>query len=124
MVDSWRKSKEAVTQIGAYMEPSAGETELRRAYAILKRWYRHASACAPNPSRTDTEKVRGYFHTLYQSKEPQLPGIPLATHVDPVQVNDKTPLKAEVEAAIFRLRPFKAGRHTHLHAEHLKQWMR
>ena len=49
--------------------------------------------------------------------------MPLETHVDLVQVNDNTSSEAEVEAAVFRLHPYKAGGHTHLHAEHLKQWM-
>ena len=41
-----------------------------RAYAVLKHWYRHTSAHAPNPYRTDMEKVRGEFQTLYQREDP------------------------------------------------------
>ena len=109
MVESWGREKEAAKAIGAFLEPSAGETDPHRAYVILKHWYRHASARSPKPSWTDTDNVRGDFHTLYQREEPHNPGIPLATHVDPVQVNDATPSEAEVEAAVCCLRPLKAG---------------
>ena len=61
------------------------------AYDILKRWYLHASMQAPNPSRTDMEKVREDFQTLYKREEPQHLGLPLDTHVDPSKANDKIP---------------------------------
>ena len=53
-------------EIEACLEPSTGGADPRRAYAILKRYYRHASARAPNASRAYMEKVRGDFQTLYQ----------------------------------------------------------
>ena len=42
------------------------------------------------------ENVRGDFQTLYQQEDPHPPGIPLETHVEPVQVNNATPSDAEV----------------------------
>ena len=99
-----------------------GGVDPRGLFAMLKRWYRHASAWAPKPSRTDMEKVRGYFQTLYHREEPHTPGLPLATHVNPAKVNDKIPSEAEVEAAVQRLLPRRAGGHTHLCAEHFKKW--
>ena len=71
---------------------------------------------APNPSWTDMDKVRGGSQTLYQWEYPHTPGLPLLAHRYLFQVKDTTPLEAEVEAAVCRLRPLKAGRHTHLHA--------
>ena len=100
-----------------------GETDSRGAYAILKRWYRHASARAPNLSRTDMEKVGGDFQTLYQWEDPHTPGLPLSTHVDPVQENDTTPSDSEVETMVRCLCPLKAVRHTHLRTEYFKQWL-
>ena len=58
---------------------------------------------------------------MYQKEEPQPPGIPLKMHVDPVQFNNATLLEADMEAAVHHLPPFKAGRHTHLHAKRLKK---
>ena len=60
------------------------------------------------------EKVRGDFQTLYQLEYIHTPGLPLATHMEPVQVNDATPSEVEVEAAVRHLRPLKADGHTHL----------
>ena len=91
MADYRRKAEEAATDIGACLEPSTGGADPRRAYTILKRWYRYASAWAPNPCRTDMEKVRGDFQTLYQREESHPPGLPLETHVDPAKVNDEIP---------------------------------
>ena len=61
------------------------------AYAILKRWYLHVYAWVPNPSRTDMEKFRGNFQTLYQREDLYPLGLPLAKHVDPDKVNVKIP---------------------------------
>ena len=59
MADSQRRSEEAATEIGACLEPAMGGADPRETYAILKHWYRHASAQAPNLSWKDMEKVRG-----------------------------------------------------------------
>ena len=107
----------------ACLDPAVRRSNLCEAYAILKHWYRHASVCVPNPSWADMEKVTGFFWTLYQKEELQPLGIPLTTHMDPVQFNYPKPLKAEVEAAFRCLRPFKAGGHTHIRAENFKQWL-
>ena len=69
------------------------------------------------------ENVKGDFKILYQREEPHTHGITLETYMDSVQVNDATPLEAEVEAAVCHLRPLKAVGHTHLRAEHFKQWL-
>ena len=66
LVDSQRQSEEAATAIGAYLDIEAGETDPREAYVVMKCWYRHVAARAPNTSRTNMEKVRGEFQTLYQ----------------------------------------------------------
>ena len=66
MADYWRRAEEASTDIGTCLEPSTGGADPHGAYAILKRWYRHVSTRAPNPSRTDMENIRGDFQTLYQ----------------------------------------------------------
>ena len=91
MAYSWRREEEAATEIGAYLEPSTGGADSFRAYAILKRSYRHVSAWAPNPSRTDMEKVTGDLQTLYQREEPHPPGLPMAIHMDSSKVNDDIP---------------------------------
>ena len=123
IVESQIRAKENAKDIRECLETSAGETDTCGAYSILKCWYRHASARAPNPSRTNMEKVRGDLQTLYQMEEPHPPGIPLAKHVDPVQVNDTNPLEAEVEEAVICLRLRKAGGNNHLRAEYFKQWL-
>ena len=119
-----RQAEKAATAIGACLEPSTGVNDPNRLYAILKRWYWHAYVRAPNTSQKDMDKVRGDLKTLYQREEPPPPSPPLATHVEPVQVNGNIPSEAEMEALVLRLRTHRAGRHTHLHEEHFKQWQR
>ena len=68
------------------------------------------------------EKVGGDFQTLYQREEPHTPGLPWSTHVKPSKLNNEILSEVEVEAAVQRLRPHRAGKHAHLRAEHFKQW--
>ena len=88
MEDSRRRAEEAATAIGASLEPSTGGNGPRGAYAIMKRWYQHASTRAPNYYQTDMEKIRGDLKNLYQREELHPPGLSLATHMEPAQVND------------------------------------
>ena len=64
------------------------------------------------------EKLGEYFRTLYQREETHPPGLPLSTHAELAQVNDEISSEVEVKAAVHRLRPQKAGGHTHLRTEH------
>ena len=68
------------------------------------------------------EKVRGDFQTLYQREETHPPGLLLATHVNLDKVNEEIPSEEEVEAEVLRIRPHRAGGHTHLLTEHFKKW--
>ena len=54
----WREEK-AEDDIGKCLEPTKGGTVVRGLYTVFKRWYHHASARAPNPSRLDMSKVTG-----------------------------------------------------------------
>ena len=64
--------------------------------------------------------------TFCQRENPYPPDQPLSTHIDPFWVNNDVPLKAEAEAeaAVRRLRPHKAGGHTHLRVDHFNTWLR
>ena len=70
------------------------------------------------------EKFRRYFQNLYQREEPNTPGLPLETHVNPAKVSDNIPSEADVEAAVSRLRPHRMVRNTRLHAKQFKLWKR
>ena len=59
MEDYLIQAEEAATDVGECMGPSTGGADPCGEYAILKCWYSHASAQAPNPSQTDIQKVRG-----------------------------------------------------------------
>ena len=94
------------------LEPSTVDTDLRRAYAVLKCWYLHASARAPNPSRAEMSKVTKDYATLYQQEDLGPPVRSLITHVEPFQISDEVTTEAEVGAEFRRLRPHKASVHT------------
>ena len=65
LVESRRRAERVAEDIGACLEPMPGNLDLWGAYTVLKWWYRHASARAPNPSREDMEKVVGDYAALY-----------------------------------------------------------
>ena len=46
------------------------------------------------------DKVTKDYTTLYHLEDPDPPGQPLFTHVDPFQINDEVPLEAGVEEAV------------------------
>ena len=47
------QAKKAASEIGGCLKPETGYTNLYRSYAVLKCWYKNASARAPNPSWAD-----------------------------------------------------------------------
>ena len=98
--------------------------DLHGAYAVLKLWYRHMSIRAPRPSWDYMAKFTKDYGTLYFQEDPDPPGQMLVTQVDFFQIKYEVPSEAEVEAEVRRLRPHKAGVHTHLHADHFKTWLR
>ena len=68
----------------------------------------------PNPSQVDLEKVSGNNTALYQREELPPPGIPVPTHVYPLQIDDGVLTEAEVDTALCSLRVNMAGEHMHL----------
>ena len=72
--DSQRQAEKAAAEIGACIDLETGDTDLCRACTVLNRWYRHASARAPNHSWADMVMVTKDYATLYQWEEPDPPG--------------------------------------------------
>ena len=69
LVESRRQAEKATEGVGACLEPATGNPELRGAHVVLKRWYRHASVRAPNPSQADMDKVTEGYAALYCQEE-------------------------------------------------------
>ena len=122
MADYRRQEEEAETDIRVCLDPSTRGVEPCGVCTILKRWYWDASARAPNTYRTDMEKVREELQTFYHREETHPPGLTLDTHVNLSKVNGEIRSEAEVEVAVRRLHPQRAGGHTQLRAEHFEQW--
>ena len=69
LLDSRRQAEKATDYIGACLEPVTGNPDPIGTYAAPKRWYRHASMRALNPSRADMAKVTGDYAALYRREE-------------------------------------------------------
>ena len=91
---------------------------------MLRMWYLHASARAPNPSWVDMDKVTGYYAALYRREDLTPPGGPVMTHVMSFMIKDDVPTEADVEAAVRCLCQNKAGVHMQLRSDNLKKWPR
>ena len=88
-MDSRKRVERAAKDIGACLEPSSGTPQdLQGVYIILKIWYCHASARAPNSMRLDTEKVTRDYTKLYQREDPTTPVRKVPTHVTPFRINN------------------------------------
>ena len=59
LVDSRQRAEKSAEDIGTCLEPATGDTDLRGAYTVLKRWYRHASTSEKKTSWADMSKVTG-----------------------------------------------------------------
>ena len=99
-MDSSREAERASEEIGACLEPTPGNPDLRRGYTLLKRWYRHESVRDPNPSRADIENFMGEYATLYRQEEPTPLGRPVPTDVTPFRVNEDVLSEAEAEVEV------------------------
>jgi hypothetical protein len=87
-LDWRRRAEDAAKAIGKCLHTE--EPDLQKAWNILKRWYRHATARQPHPSREDLVTVSTEYETLYTAEMPSPPGAPIPTHVAPFPINDAT----------------------------------
>ena len=126
LVESRKRSDAAATEIGVFLEPATGYTNLFREYAVLKNWYHKVSARAPNPSLCPGAQPLpiqyGEYCRVFSDPVPEGGAVhPLLTPGNArgtFQSNNDNPLESEVEAAVCCLCNFKAGGHTNLRAEH------
>ena len=86
----------------------------------MKRWYLHELVRQHNPTRVDLEKVYRYYIELHHWEETSPPGIPVATHIAPFQIDNGVLTEAEVETELHCLRVNRAGTYTHMRAENFK----
>ena len=59
------KTEKAAEETGSFLELRIGSPDLIGVYAVLKRWYLHMSARAPNHSEADMVMVTGVYSKLY-----------------------------------------------------------
>ena len=117
----WRKRAEDAAQaIGACLHSDT--PDLQQAWNILKRWYRHATARQPKPSREDLTTITAEYTTLYTAETPSPPGHPIPVHVAPFPINDANPTDQEIGAAVQRLKSNKSPGASNIRAEHFKAW--
>ena len=120
-LDRKRRTEAAATQMANLL---AGEDpDLQGAYTVLKRWYKHATARQPKPSRENLESVAQQYRQLYTAEDPTPPGDPVPVHVHPFPICDAVPSESEVKSAVRRLKPNKAPGPSRLKAEVLRKWL-
>jgi hypothetical protein len=117
----WRhRAEDTARAIGDCLHSE--EPDLQQAWNILKRWYRHATARQPRPSRADLVTVSTEYATLYTAESPSPPGPPVPVHVAPFPINDATPTDQEIGDAVRRLKNNKSPGASKIKAEHFKEW--
>ena len=118
--DRKARAEKAAQEIGACL--STDTPDLQGAWNIIKRWYRHASARQPNPSREDLHKVANDYAALYTAETPSPPGPPIPTHVAPFPILDGPPTEDEIAEAVRRLHNNRSPGASKIRAEHFKEW--
>jgi hypothetical protein len=119
-LDRAKRVEDAAAAIAACMTPD--NPDIQGAYTVLKRWYRHAAARPPKPSRENLNRVSANFHALYTCELPSPPGAPLVPQVGPFPIKDDLPSVNEVREAIKRMRRNKAPGHSRMQAKDFKAW--
>ena len=119
-VDRRRRAEVAATEIGQCLGNE--QPDLKGAFDILKRWYRHASSRPPKPSRQDLQKISKECEALCKRRVQV--GAPIPSHVEPFPINDETPTECEIRKAVGKMKRGKATGPTGVHAEDFKDWLR
>ena len=73
LVDYRRQSEKATEDIVACLEPAVGNPDLRETYAVLKRWYLHASTGHRTPRRRTWPTSQGIMMRCTDRKTPPPP---------------------------------------------------
>ena len=118
--DRHRRAATAAEEIGAHLN----NRDYQQAWNVCKRWYRHASARPPTPSRQDLTAISNNWRQLYTAERPSPPGPILHAVIEPFDVNDETPTEDEIKAAVKRIKSNRASGHSALRAEDFKDWLR
>jgi hypothetical protein len=93
--DRRRRTEAAGEAIQAALE----NNDVRRAWDMLKRWYRFSAGRPPKPSYLDMQKLGEVSSALYKAEPP--PFEPLTIHYTPaVPIPDDPPSEAEIFDAV------------------------
>ena len=118
--DRKRRTEEAGAAVEALMKADPPLTQ--EAWHRLQGWYKATADRPPPPARATLRRVTAEQEQLY-SREPP-PGDTIPVTIDPFEVEDGIPSKAEVEWAVKRLRNNRAGGPSRMQAEDLKAGLR
>jgi hypothetical protein len=116
--DRRRRTEEAGEAIEAALKEDGFNQ--KKAYQILKAWYRHCGDRPPKPSRQDLESTAKEFQDLYKERDPV--GEPIPCQVKPYKIPDHPPTEEEIAVAVARLKNNKATGPSKMKPEHFKEW--
>jgi hypothetical protein len=110
-----------MSQVGEAIEAKLPGGNVQEAFCHLKGWYRAASEtttclCPQMMVRQTAEQI-----ALYALRNS--PGEPLPINIDPIPVDDGTPMDSEVRAAVQDLTNGRAGGASGMRAEDVKAWL-
>jgi hypothetical protein len=115
-----RDRKQRTTDAGNEIKRNLKDGQLKKAWKILKHWYKHYGDRPPKPTRQDLQKVSHEYRILYSNTQP--PGDPINTHISTCfTIDDEIPDDDEIAAAIRSLRPGKAPGPSGIRAEQIKE---
>lgn len=116
-----RDRKRRIIAAGVAIQAALDGNDLKGAWDLMKRWYRHASGRSQKPSRLDMQELERVYSTLYRAEEP--PGEPLPVHYVPTSpIPDDVPLENEIWKAVRNLKSGRAPGPSGLKIEEVKEW--
>ena len=112
--------KQRTVRVADTIASHLAEWETRDAFQALKGWYKSWGPRPVLPSREDIEATRVEYQTLFESRSPDDPPLPL--HIPHFHINDGSPSEEEVVFVLKSLKNGKAAGPSGLRVEDLKQW--
>ena len=103
--------------------PECPTKDPRKAYGILKAWYRYTGDRPHKATQCDPDKVASNFSTLYTQEHPSSLEDDIPPMVAPFDIDGSIPNEPKIETAVKRLRLHKAPGPSGMTVQNMRDWL-
>ena len=115
--------RQRITKTSEEIESRLDKGDIIGAFGILRHWYRKFTGRTIKPCCDDLEQKRKTYATLF-TDDGMTNEIPLDFEYNGEMVKDEVPDEEEIQAALFKMRNWKAPGLTRISVDVVKTWYR